>query len=386
MKTEVKKLRDISIVITKGTTPSNIGAEFTKDGIKYIRSEMITSAKYITGNYMFISPETHAKLKRSQLQKGDILFSMAGVYLGKTAILREEDVPANTNQAVALIRINRDLCDNEFAYYYLNLPQVILAVNTLQSQSAQPNINLKQIGNLNIVLPDLATQTKISKFLSSYDNLIENNQKQIKLLEESAQRLYKEWFVNFHFPGYEHIKITNNLPEGWALGTLQQIANFKRGKTITKAQVQEGNIPVVAGGLEPAYYHNVANTKAPVITVSGSGANAGFTRMYYTDVFASDCSFVDASTSDFLPFIYCFLKSNRSKLDTLQKGAAQPHVYAKDINALELYVPSHDLLQRFCDITRPLFAKIGVLEQQSIELSQARDRLLPMLMNQDIKI
>lgn len=110
------------------------------------------------------------------------------------------------------------------------------------------------------------------------------------------------------FPGYEDCKIMDGVPEGWRKGVLGDIATFKRGKTITKAQVQEGNIPVVAGGLEPAYYHNKANTVAPVITVSGSGANAGFTRLYNVDVFASDCSFVDSENTPFLFLCIVLLK------------------------------------------------------------------------------
>lgn len=292
------------------------------------------------------------------------------------------------NQNAVCVRTkSNDILDQRYLGFLAKTQDFLHYIQSRGRGAAnQMRIAIGAIKEYEFILPPIEIQRRIADILSAYDDLIENTRKQIKLLEEAAQRLYKEWFVDFHFSGHEHIKTANNPPEDWTMGTLQQIANFKRGKTITKAQVQEGNIPVVAGGLEPAYYHNVANTKAPVITVSGSGANAGFTRMYYTDVFASDCSFVDASTSDFLPFVYCFLKSNKSKLDTLQKGAAQPHVYAKDINALELYVPSYDLLQRFCDITRPLFAKIGVLERQSIQLSQARDRLLPRLMDQDIKI
>ena len=206
-------------------------------------------------------------------------------------------------------------------------------------------------------LPSLEIQRRIADILSAYDDLIENNRKQIKLLEEAAQRLYKEWFVDLRFPGYEHTKITDGVPEGWKEDCLSKIAEFKRGKTITKAKIEPGTVPVVAGGLEPAYYHNVANTKAPVITVSGSGANAGFTRMYHTDVFASDCSFIDKSTCAFLPFVYCFLMNHKAKLDSLQKGSAQPHVYANDINALHICVPNEDLLHRFAILLNRYFPK-----------------------------
>ena len=252
--------------------------------------------------------------------------------------------------------------------------------------TAQDNLSWQKLSTIEFPAPPIETQHRIANILSAYDDLIENNRKQIKLLEEAAQRLYKEWFVNLRFPGYEHIKITDGVPEGWEEDCLSKIAEFKRGKTITKAQIEPGTVPVVAGGLEPAYYHNVANTKAPVITVSGSGANAGFTRMYHTDVFASDCSFIDKSTCAFLPFVYCFLANHKAKLDSLQKGSAQPHVYAKDINALHICVPNEDFLHRFCDFAEPLFSKIGLLEKQNKDLTEVRDRLLPKLMSGEVEV
>lgn len=381
------RLADICEVITKGTTPSNIGEEFTTDGVRYIRSEMINSSKNISEEgVLYISEETHDKLKRSQLKSGDILFSMAGVYLGKTAILRERDVPANTNQAVALIRVNPKKCNREYIYYFLNLPAIVKGVNSMTAQAAQPNINLRQIGNIPIVLPPQEVQDRVVAVISPYDDLIENNQRQIKLLEEAAQRLYKEWFVDLRFPGYEDTPIVDGVPEGWADGTLGDIAVFKRGKTITKAQVSDGNIPVVAGGLEPAYYHNKANTTAPLITVSASGANAGFTRLYNIDVFASDCSYIDSNSTPFLLFVYCFLKTNAMKLNSLQKGSAQPHVYAKDLNALVLSVPSEGVLTAFCGIVSPYFERIRLLQRENEIAAQARDRLLPKLMSGEIEV
>lgn len=386
MSWEKVKLGEISFCIQPGPFGSQLhNSDYAYEGTPIIMPKDMVDG-HIRHTGLIRVPEEHvARLQRHQVRAGNLMVARKGD-VRKCVYITESENGWLTGSDCLKVALNESVCFPKYIYYQLRSPYIGRWLEQISIGATMPSINTGLLSGIEIYLPSLETQRRIAGILSAYDDLIENNRKQIKLLEEAAQRLYREWFVNFRFPGYEHIEIINNLPEGWTLGILQQIANFKRGKTITKAQVQEGAVPVVAGGLEPAYYHNVANTKAPVITVSGSGANAGFTRMYYTDVFASDCSFVDASTSDSLPFVYCLLKSNRSKLDTLQKGAAQPHVYAKDINALELYVPSHDLLQRFCDITRPLFAKIGVLERQSIQLSQARDRLLPRLMNQDIKI
>lgn len=252
--------------------------------------------------------------------------------------------------------------------------------------TAQDNLSWQKLSTIKFPAPSIETQRRIADILSTYDDLIENNRKQIKLLEEAAWRLYKEWFVDLRFPGHEHTKIVDGVPEGWEDNCLAKIAEFKRGKTITKVQIEPGAVPVVAGGLEPAYYHNISNTKAPVITVSASGANAGFTRMYYTDVFTSDCSFVDRNTCSVLPFVYCFLINHKSELDSLQKGSAQPHVYAKDINALHLCLPSSDLLNKFCEFSKQLFSKIGLLEKQNKDLMQARDRLLPKLMSGEVEV
>jgi hypothetical protein len=248
------------------------------------------------------------------------------------------------------------------------------------------NLSQGMLSNYEAEVPDYNTQRRIASILSTYDDLIENNQKQIKLLEEAAQRLYKEWFIDLRFPGHENVEVVDGVPEGWNIGILGDIGTFKRGKTITKAKIVEGEVPVISGGLGPAYYHNESNTSSPVITVSGSGANAGFTRLYYTKVFASDCSFVDIEQTPYLYWIYLFLKNNSSRLDMLQKGSAQPHVYAKDINALECIIPMKEILNLFCELVSLYFDIIGILDKQIIRLTEARDRLLPKLMSGEIEV
>ena len=252
--------------------------------------------------------------------------------------------------------------------------------------TAQDNLSWKKLSTIKFPCPPLEVQNRIATILSRYDLLIENYQKQIKLLEEAAQRLYKEWFVDLHFPGHENTKIVDGVPEGWTPSQLGQLVEFKRGKTITKKDVIDGDIPVVAGGLEPAYYCNKSNTAERVITVSGSGANAGFTRMYFEKVWASDCSFVDASTTPFLHFVYCYLKDNKTTIDNMQKGAAQPHVYAKDINSLGLCIPIESILKSFEGKISKYFDSISSLQSQLRLLTEARNRLLPKLMSGEIEI
>ena len=291
-----------------------------------------------------------------------------------------------TNQSINSIICNENY-DNEYVYYLIKNFLPGLKAYNLGTASGREYVSKSNFEKIELVAEqDKEIQKKIGVILSRYDSLIENYQKQIKLLEEAAQRLYKEWFVDFHFPVHETTKIVYGVPEGWTPSQLGQLAEFKRGKTITKKDVIDGDIPVVAGGLEPAYYCNKSNTAERVITISGSDANAGFTRMYFEKVWASDCSFVDASVTPFLHFVYCFLKNNKTTIDNLQKGAAQPHVYAKDINSLSICIPIESVLKSFEEKVSNYFDTTASLQSQLRLLTEARDRLLPKLTNEEMEI
>lgn len=355
------------------------------DGFPLIRTPNIGKGRLLLDGVHRVSKDVYEKRNlRATPRTDDIIFAREAPP-GNAALVTEGQMIC-LGQRTVLIRPNPELVYPKFLVYYLLAPEQQYKLLGSANGATVVHVNLPIIRKMPVELPDMEIQIKIADTITAYDDFIENNQKQIKLLEEATHRLYKEWFVDLHFPGYENVKVVSGLPVGWGEGTLGDIATFKRGKTITKAQVHDGNVPVVAGGLEPAYYHNKSNTVAPVITVSGSGANAGFARLYNVDVFASDCSFADSETTPFLFFAYCFIKANKPSLDALQKGAAQPHVYAKDINALKLSIPTEELLAIFCNKVAPYFEKIKTLQKQIELLSQARDRLLPKLMSGEIEV
>ena len=397
---EYVKLKDITTKITKGTTPSNIGASFTDEGINYFRSEMLGKAKYLdkSSGMMFISESTHNKLKRSQIEADDILFSMAGIYLGKLAIVKDEDVPANTNQAVALIRFNKGV-NIDYLYYFMVQKSFNAYVNCMSAQAAQPNINLKQIGNLQIALPADEQQKKIADILSSYDNLIENNNKRIKLLEQMAENLYKELFVRFRFPGYEDVEFEEKKPRSWKVGTeetkhltpsifkydeFKNIGSFLRGKNITAAKMVEGDIPVISAGIQPSGYHNEANVFGESLTISASGANAGYLQYHSQDIWAADCSYYQDDT--IIWFVYNTLKFLQPVISNLQCGAAQPHVYPKNINKLCVLIPTEELIYKYNDFVKPYYDEIKILNQRNQLLTKQRDLLLPRLMSGKLEV
>jgi type I restriction enzyme S subunit len=320
--------------------------------------------------------------ERYGLKYGDLVICEGGEP-GRCAIWKDQVPNMKIQKALHRVRVHNCL-DYRFLYYWFLLAGKTGTLEQYFTGATIKHMPGEKLKSILIDMPPIETQQQITNILSAYDNLIENNQKQIKLLEEAAQRLYKEWFVDLRFPGHENVKIVDGVPEGWKLGVLADIAVFKRGKTITKTQTNAGNVPVVAGGLEPAYYHSVANTESPVITVSASGANAGFARMYHTKIWASDCSYIDSAGTKNLEWVYGFLKENKANIEAMQKGAAQPHVYAKDLNKMEVLFPNEVLMEQYQAISAPIFERIGQLEKIVKYLAESRDRLLPKLMNREI--
>ena len=216
------KLAHITTLITKGTTPTTVGLSFSEQGVNFIKAESVTlDGRIDSGAFAYVDEATHAKLKRSQIQPGDILFSIAGMKLGKSAVVKKEHVPANTNQALAIIRLDQTVAVPEFVHYYFLNPRHYALVNSLTGQTAQPNINLRQVGELDIRLPPPDTQRRIAGILSAYDDLIEVNTRRLAILEEMARRLFDDWFVKFKYPGHGADKIVSTeigpVPEGWSI-------------------------------------------------------------------------------------------------------------------------------------------------------------------------
>lgn len=382
MSWETMKLSECCVSITDG---DHLPPPKADSGIPFVTIANINSTnQFDFTNTMFVPQEYYDRLDSKRKAKiGDVLYSVVGSF--GIPVYIKEDMPFVFQRHIAILRPNEKILPR-FLYYTMLSKAFYAKADAAAIGAAQRTVSLTALRNIEIDVPTVEEQCKITDILSAYDDLIENNQKQIKLLEEAAQRLYKEWFVDLHFPGYENKPIVDGVPQGWKDCTIGDIALFKRGKTITKAQTCEGEIPVVAGGLEPAYFHDKSNTVSPVITISASGANAGFVRMYHKDVWASDCSYIDLQSTENIYFIYCVLMNKKKEIDSLKKGAAQPHVYAKDINAMAITVPIKDLLKKFNNSVMLYFLKIKKLDQQ-IELSrQARDRLLPKLMSGELEV
>ena len=365
------------------------GRQFFGSGYPFLTFSNVFNNWFLPEELESLVQSSEKERQTCSIKKGDVFITRTSETmdeLGMSSVALKDYPNATYNGFTKRLRPLTDEVIPEYIGYYLRSPKFrgkFMAFSTMTTRASLANDDLL---SMEVDIPEKAIQQRIATILSRYDSLIENYQKQIKLLEESAQRLYKEWFIDLRFPGHENTKIVDGIPEGWEKAKLGTLVEFKRGKTITKKEAVDGNIPVVAGGLEPAYYCNKSNTSERVITISASGANAGYIKMYFEEVWASDCSFADNSMTPYLHFIFCFLRDNKTTLDNMQKGSAQPHVYAKDINAMELCLPETSILQTFEEKVSKCFDTISSLIFQIRHLTEARDRLLPKLMSGEKKV
>ena len=382
------RLGDVCEIKGGKRLPKGINLITQKNSHPYIRVRDLGKSKTLELNssYEYVDEITQKQIQRYITLKGDILISIVGT-IGLIAIVGGSLNGANlTENCVKLVKL--DNIDSEYLYYYLKSPLGQQNISRGTVGAVQAKLPIKNIQEFSINCPVLVSdQRRIASILSSLDRKIELNNKINADLEEMAQVIFKNWFVDFE-PFIPRKFVDSELgmiPEGWKVGTLGELCNFKRGKNLlTKNAIDEG-VPVVAGGLEPSCYHNVANTGAPVITVSGSGANAGFMRMYHVPVWASDCSFIDISCENFY-FVYCFLKVNSKLLKHAQTGAVQPHVKPSDIHDFELVVPDKESIFDFQDKVKPFFDKIAAIQKENSRLSTLRDTLLPRLMSGELEV
>ena len=276
--------------------------------------------------------------------------------------------------------------DTKFLYYLL----ADANLSRYAGGAAQPLVTQTVLKQVEVCVPPLPIQRRIAGILSAYDELIENSQRRIKILESMARALYREWFVHFRFPGHEHHPRVpsplGEIPKGWEVTTLGRLVEIKKGKNITKDTIRDGNVPVVAGGIAPAYFHDAPNTQSPVITISASGANAGFVNLYYLDVWASDCSYIDLSATPHVFYYYLWLDYRRASVTHLQRGSAQPHVYPKDLAQLEALGVPEELLGAFMSQVAPIFGLMMRLTAKIQNLRRTRDLLLPRLLSGQIDV
>ena len=383
------KLKDCCIKIGSGSTPKGGSMVYVNSGTSLIRSQNVYNLSFDYNGLTHITEDAANKLKGVTVFNEDILLNITGDSVARTCIVPKEVLPARVNQHVAIIRTDRKKMNWRFLNYYLASPKMqahmlSLAVGKGASRNA---ITKQMIENFEVPYPPLSTQNRIATILSRYDSLIENYQKQIKLLEEAAQRLYKEWFVDLHFPGHENRNIVDGVPEGWEkkkVGDL--IAKVPRSKQIpTKDYQKEGIIPIIDQSRDyiAGYTDDIESkveSNEPYIVFGDHTRVLKYVPFAFAKG-ADGTQLIMSNNLDLMP--QCLLFTSLVSVDLSNYSYARHFKYLKEE---EILVPTASIANAFSKHVAKWYAKIQLNREQLRLLTEARDRLLPKLMSGDIEI
>lgn len=333
---------------------------------------------------------TEKDRQKCSVKRGDVFLTRTSETtdeLGMSCVALKDYENATFNGFTKRLRPLTEEIVPEYAAYFFRSSYFRAQCQSLASLITRASLNDGMIRRFKIRFPkEKKCQEKIGKILLTYDSLIENNTKRIRLLEKMAENLYKEWFVRFRFPGHENVKMVNGLPNGWKMGALSDVCEFKRGKNITSSEMKDGTIPVISAGITPSGFHSHANVYGISVTMSSSGANAGYIAVHYSDIWAADCSYIEEASTPCIYYVYELLNNIRSIINNFQRGAAQPHVYPKDINRIKMIIPSEDIRKKANEKIGVIHRQIDNLQRQNSLLARQRDLLLPRLMSGKLEV
>jgi len=341
----------------------------------------------------------HFKLKRSQLAKDDILFSMAGIYLGKNALVPEDVLPANTNQALAIIRLNKIKANPKFIHYYLRQKRIVEFVNNMSGQSAQPNINFEEIKCIDVLLPDIGEQIQIAEILSSLDDKIDLLHRQNKTLEQIAETLFRQWFVEETDSSWKIIKVKDvcititkgTTPTTLGLKFTETGINFIKAESIS----DEGDLLVNKFAYIDETTHNKLNRSKIevndlVITIAGTIGRVALITKRILPANTNQALAIlrlDKNTISH-NFLYCLFKSTEFKDDFESRvvHAVQPNLSLGEIGDISFKLPDKEKLILGEKQLEVIFQKKENNNIQIQTLTKLRDTLLPKLMSGEVRV
>ncbi len=351
----------------------------------------------------FISRElvSSSKFDRFILQEDDFLVSMTGQgSVGRIGKMQHVNDIYYVNQRVAIVRVDPKRADPYFVFLQIATDKNEQYYFNKANGAGQPNLSAIQIGELEVSVPSYETQITIRNILKNYNKLIENNQKQIKLLEEAAQRLYKEWFVDLRFPGYEKTPIVDGVPEGWRIGELGDIA-FDSGKKEKKERRDQYSyyLPIDFLPKKSLAYidkESITLAESSLVAFNVNDVLFGAMRPYFHKVVVArdkgltrtTCFVINSIDPENWAYIVMLLFSN----DTIEYatqisvGTTMPYVRWSDFACMPAIIPPIEICSEFQKLVFPFINRISCLARSCEDLIQARDCLLPKLMSGEMEV
>lgn len=389
--------------------------DFSDSGVPVIKIKNISPPVVTLEDVSYVPESIAFQNARYILKKGDVLIALTGSHInqiasvvGRVGRVRYDETSV-LNQRVGKI-INKDdrVSNLDFIYYYLSQFDVKVELAQKAGGAAnQANISPSDIKDLHFPCPPIDIQNKIAEVLSRYDALIENYQRQIKLLEEAAQRLYKEWFVDLRFPGHQSTPIINNLPQGWEIQSITNSDYFNFAKCRITPFYGVKSYYATAD-VENTYFANKGTlieyeNKPSRAQIQPSKHSVWFARMSKTykiigfsesnerrrknAILSSGFAGFECEPSIFA-YLYCLISSEwfNSQKDIFATGATQVSITNEGLSMIKFKCPERKLVLAFSEKVNNMIEEIFSLRENCVLLSEARDRLLPKLMSAEIEV
>lgn len=379
--------------------PSN-GELFDNGDCLFLNTGNVTATGFDFTSCQFIADEKDRALRKGKLLRGDVVLTTRGT-LGHVAYYSDA-IPFDRiriNSGMLIARSSVHLLPN-YLFYAFRDPMFQSMIDGVRSGSAQPQLPAKTLKEMTIPVPTLEEQKRIADILSAYDKLIENNRRQIALLEEAAQRLYKEWFVDLRFPGYETVSIHDGLPEGWKRGKLADLLDDV-GKRINKGD-RDGFHHYLPIDSIPSHSFSCYESKpideamSSLLAFNKGDIVFGAMRPYFHKVILAPYPGLTRSTCFVLrekdpvyhsyAFMTLFHEGTIRFATSISVGTTMPYVRWCDLKKMSILLPQCSIAERFNRNLESLFREIELLEQQIATAREARDRLLPKLMSGEIEV
>lgn len=360
--------------------------KFFGEGYPFLTFSTVFNNYFIPKQITDLVQSTEKEQESYSIRRGDVFVtrtSETSDELGMSCVALKDYPMATYNGFTKRMRPITNRVLPEYIGYYMRLPNFRGEFRAFSTMTTRASLRNEDLLGLEVKLPSIEIQKQIADILSAYDDLIENNQKQIKLLEEATQRLYKEWFVDLRFPGHENTKIVDGVPEGWSRTNINEILTFHRGYDLTKNEMKAGRYPVV-GSTTVIGYHNEFKIKGPGI-VTGRSGSLGKYQFIWDNFWPHDTSLYISDYKDHnIFFVYSLLQT--VDFASLNNGGAIPTLNRNVLSNIEVIEPTDELQEMFAKIAEAQYRKIRNLEKQNNQLKMARDVLLPKLMSGEVEV
>lgn len=346
---------------------------------KMIRTTNVRHGRINLDDVFYVDEPTYKKWTRRSVPRVNDVILTREAPLGEVGILKTKE-QVFLGQRTVMYRANTQICNPLFLFYALQSPQCQKHIKSFASGSTVEHMRVPDSKKIEVPTPRLAIQNKVASILSAYDDLIENNLKRIKLLEEIAQRTYEEWFVQFRVNGKQlEVEKGTGLPRGWEKCKLKDLLILNYGKALKAEDRVDGKFPVY-GSSGIVGSHNHALVQGPGVILGRKG-NVGSVYWTAKDFYAIDTVYYVASNIS-LYFLFEHLKSKTF----VNNDAAVPGLNRNAAYLMDAFLPPSELLDSYEKLARPIFSKIEILHNQNFLLKESRDILLPRLMSGKIEV